>query len=183
LTEYNTAQNRRIPQIPITVEEARKKKRKRPKLGFLDEEEVINPEDVDPTIGRFRNLVRTAVIPTSANSTKRPASDADEQLFEFYGSDGKQARKQHLRDDENTTTTLASSDSTLLQYSSVASISLNAAPSLEIYAPKVVTTAAVPQTARHNLPTEGPSPAIDVHGKKKYAKEAWPGRKPGAGMV
>ena len=28
-----------------------------------EEEDIINPEDVDPSIGRFRNLVQTAVIP------------------------------------------------------------------------------------------------------------------------
>ena len=40
-------------------------KRKRRSITFNDEEEVINPEDVDPSVGRFRNLVQTSmVIPT-----------------------------------------------------------------------------------------------------------------------
>lgn len=38
---------------------------KRKSVSFNEEEDVINPEDVDPTVGRFRNLVSsTIVIPT-----------------------------------------------------------------------------------------------------------------------
>lgn len=39
-------------------------KRKRRGVTFNDEECVINPEDVDPNVGRFRNLVQTTVVPT-----------------------------------------------------------------------------------------------------------------------
>lgn len=39
-------------------------KRKRRNVTFNDEECVINPEDVDPNVGRFRNLVQTTVVPT-----------------------------------------------------------------------------------------------------------------------
>ncbi|KRY21595.1 Translocation protein SEC63 -like protein [Trichinella patagoniensis] len=63
LTEYNTALNR---QLPIIMEDAPKplnRKRKAKCVSFVDEEEIINPEDVDPKVGRFRNLVQTAVIP------------------------------------------------------------------------------------------------------------------------
>ena len=38
-------------------------------VSFNEDEEIINPEDIDPSIGRFRNLVQTTVIPTS---NKRP---------------------------------------------------------------------------------------------------------------
>ena len=40
-------------------------KRKRNPVTFNDEEEIINPEDVDPAVGRFRNLVQTTTIPTA----------------------------------------------------------------------------------------------------------------------
>lgn len=44
-------------------------KRKKRSITFNDEEEVINPEDIDPSVGRFRNLVHTSlVIPTKVNS-------------------------------------------------------------------------------------------------------------------
>lgn len=35
--------NRRIPQLPISVEEARRKKRPRPNVVFVEEEDIINP--------------------------------------------------------------------------------------------------------------------------------------------
>lgn len=35
--------NRRIPQLPISVEEARRKKRRRPNVVFVEEEDIINP--------------------------------------------------------------------------------------------------------------------------------------------
>lgn len=43
VTEYNTAQNRRILQLPISLEEARRKKRPRGNVAFLEQEEIINP--------------------------------------------------------------------------------------------------------------------------------------------
>lgn len=43
-------------------------KRKKRSITFNDEEEVINPEDIDPNVGRFRNLVHTSlVIPTKVS--------------------------------------------------------------------------------------------------------------------
>ena len=39
------------------------KKKRRIRITFNEDEEVINPEDVDPTVGRFRNMVETSVIP------------------------------------------------------------------------------------------------------------------------
>lgn len=66
LTEFNTAHNRRISMLGIPDEEIRPTSRKRKKklLTFSEEEEVINPEDVDPSVGRFRNMIHTTVIPT-----------------------------------------------------------------------------------------------------------------------
>jgi nuclear inhibitor of protein phosphatase 1 len=65
LTEFNTAHNRRISMLGIPDEEIRPTSRKRKKKGvcFNEDEEVINPEDVDPSVGRFRNLIQSTVIP------------------------------------------------------------------------------------------------------------------------
>lgn len=74
LTEFNTAHNRRIssmvdvasnPTIPTN------KARKRPlqNVHFSDADEVINPEDVDPSIGRFRNLIQETFIPNKVIMT------------------------------------------------------------------------------------------------------------------
>jgi len=52
--------------LGIPDEDKRKSlKRKKKGVTFNEEEEIINPEDIDPTVGRFRNLVQTTVIPTS----------------------------------------------------------------------------------------------------------------------
>lgn len=66
MTEFNTAHNRRISMLGIPDEEIRPANRKRKGINvkFRDEEDIINPEDVDPSVGKFRNLVHTAVIPT-----------------------------------------------------------------------------------------------------------------------
>uniref|UniRef100_A0A1B6CLD6 Nuclear inhibitor of protein phosphatase 1 n=1 Tax=Clastoptera arizonana TaxID=38151 RepID=A0A1B6CLD6_9HEMI len=68
LTEFNTAHNRRISMLGIGEENesANNRVRKRKKRGvtFNEDEEVINPEDVDPSVGRFRNLIHTTVIPS-----------------------------------------------------------------------------------------------------------------------
>lgn len=68
LTEYNTAHNRRISMLGITDDVKMKKnknnKRKRRNVTFNDEECIINPEDIDPNVGRFRNLIQTTVVPT-----------------------------------------------------------------------------------------------------------------------
>ncbi|XP_063614716.1 LOW QUALITY PROTEIN: nuclear inhibitor of protein phosphatase 1-like [Penaeus indicus] len=66
LTEFNTAHNRRISMLGIGEDEPKQRGRKRHKfnVSFKDEEDVINPEDVDPSVGRFRNLVQTTVVPS-----------------------------------------------------------------------------------------------------------------------
>lgn len=43
---------------------------------------------MDPSIGRFRNMVRTAVIPVNKTNRKR-ASEVQGDLFDFYAPDKK----------------------------------------------------------------------------------------------
>lgn len=74
LTEFNTAHNKRISQIVVenntpSISIAPKKKKKC--VSICEEEDVINPEDIDPSVGRFRNMIQTTVfIP---NKKKRPS--------------------------------------------------------------------------------------------------------------
>ena len=52
LTEFNTAQNRRISMLGIAKDpENFVKKKRRSQITFNEEEDVINPEDIDPSIG------------------------------------------------------------------------------------------------------------------------------------
>ena len=70
LTEFNTAQNRRISMMGINKEQDNFVKKKRKiHITFNEEEDVINPEDIDPSIGRFRNMVQTTVIPKVLESS------------------------------------------------------------------------------------------------------------------
>ncbi|PAV77744.1 hypothetical protein WR25_22721 isoform B [Diploscapter pachys] len=156
-TELNTAYNRRIPALPISLEEARRKKRPRGNVAFIEEEEIINPEDVDPSIGRFRNLVTTAVI--SSNSKKRNTI-----------STGKEPPKKIIRPGRDNF--IAPMSSTL------GGVALNAAPDLDLYGrtlPEPGQHHTIHATAHYQAAQEEDE---TVH-KKKYVKESWPGRKPG----
>lgn len=69
MTEFNTAHNRRISMLGIGEEAdpgggSRSRKRKKRGVTFSEDEEIINPEDIDPSVGRFRNLVHTTIIPS-----------------------------------------------------------------------------------------------------------------------
>ena len=46
------------------ADKPRKRKSHVNSVIFADEEEIINPEDVDPSIGKFRNMVQTTIIPS-----------------------------------------------------------------------------------------------------------------------
>ena len=53
----------------MTLDDASKKpiigvSRKRKAVSFNNEEDVINPEDVDSSIGKFRNSCSVTIIPT-----------------------------------------------------------------------------------------------------------------------
>uniref|UniRef100_A0A0K0DA72 Nuclear pore complex protein Nup50 n=1 Tax=Angiostrongylus cantonensis TaxID=6313 RepID=A0A0K0DA72_ANGCA len=158
VTEYNTALNRRIPQLPISAEEARRKKRPRGNVAFIEQEEIINPEDVDPTIGRFRNLVATAII--SNNPAKRVAP-------ETKGHEPPRKIVRPFRD-----VSLSSP-----MCSTLGGMSLNAAPDLELY------SKTLPEPGMHNIHPHVVAMDSDEPHKKKYAKESWPGRKPTSGVL
>lgn len=37
-------------------------KKKKKFVSICDDEDVINPEDIDPSVGRFRNMIQTTVF-------------------------------------------------------------------------------------------------------------------------
>ncbi|VDO33786.1 unnamed protein product [Brugia timori] len=166
LTEYNTALNRRIPVIPISLEDARRKKRPRGNVAFIEEETIINPEDIDPTVGRFRNLVATAII-----STKRKPLDEGTEQRAKEGPTQKKILRPGRVDDYKNARYVQPMISSL-------SIVMNAAPDLELYAKSLPEP-----TSGHVGPFVQGTHRIhddeddDAPHKKKYAKESWPGRK------
>lgn len=46
---------------------SRPRKRRKRGVTFNEDEEIINPEDIDPSVGRFRNLIHTTVVPTKVS--------------------------------------------------------------------------------------------------------------------
>lgn len=186
ITEYNTAQNRRITVIGITDRSEFAKnelKRKKHSVTFNDEEEVINPEDIDPTVGRFRNLVHTTVIPTKRarqymedsepefqhkhkeNPSKGVHFPPNYQSDLYYDIPGL-----HFNEDEDGHH--SKHEESFPSYSStiVAKLGLplpNPAPDVDLM-------------ENFEVAKENPlSTKVSIEPrKKKYAKEAWPGKKP-----
>ena len=89
LTEFNTAHNRRITMLGIAPDADKLKGKKRKirvrnqsqfqiqevtlspfQITFNEDEEVINPEDIDPSVGRFRNMIETTIIPKKVRRRK-----------------------------------------------------------------------------------------------------------------
>lgn len=197
LTEYNTAHNRRISMLGIADDNLRKNqkgKKKRRGVTFNEEEIIINPEDVDPSIGRFRNLIHTTVIPTkkmklnensmgiSTATTSNTFNDAKHlhpssllpHLYQGLPPIAENMKPGGTSDGETSHSNLVSKLGLLLPNP----------------APDVLPTDDIIRNV-NKVPFEPPVMAMTGPGmleeqseddlrpkKKKYAKEAWPGRKP-----
>lgn len=202
LTEYNTAHNRRILMLGINEDSIRKpnsnSKRKRKHITFNDDEIIINPEDVDPSVGRFRNLVQTTVLPAKrlkyeTNSMgiphfTKPAtiqpiiSLADKTLQSslYHGipipDAGASGSKPHHPLDIDVTQVALGSKLGLLLPNPAPDVN----PEEPVVDPKVqfssATVASGPITYEESMMIETQTPGGPQ--KKKYAKESWPGRKP-----
>lgn len=177
LTEFNTAHNRRITMLGITDEEIKPPNRKRKSISvrFQHEEEIINPEDIDPTVGRFRNLVQSAIIP---NKRQR------EESANLFGSGLTSNPAKRMSQSFHTAGDIGRSDSSHGPISPLFTPSLsvklglhlpNPAPDIELEPPEVIPdyTITVPNSNVSNDANMTQEPK-----KKKYAKEAWPGKKP-----
>uniref|UniRef100_A0A5F9CWJ7 Protein phosphatase 1 regulatory subunit 8 n=1 Tax=Oryctolagus cuniculus TaxID=9986 RepID=A0A5F9CWJ7_RABIT len=180
LTEFNTAHNKRIS--TLTIEEGNldiqrpKRKRKNSRVTFSEDDEIINPEDVDPSVGRFRNMVQTAVVPVKKKRVDGPGSLGLEesgsrrmQNFAFSGG---------LYGGLPPTHSEAGSQPHGIHGTALIGGLPMPYPNL---APDVDLTPVVPSAVNMN---PAPNPvvynpeAVNEPKKKKYAKEAWPGKKP-----
>ncbi|KAL9922316.1 nuclear inhibitor of protein phosphatase 1 [Glossina fuscipes fuscipes] len=214
LTEYNTAHNRRISMLGITDDNIRKtKSRKRRCVIFNDEEIIINPEDIDPNVGRFRNLVQTTVIPikraryeglqmglttptqhialTSMQDhiknlqnaiSSTSTTSASPSLYQGLPAATHDGHIQHVGNDF----TLASP---LALGSKLGLLLPNPAPDVTPVEASSVSPINTPALTRKlasaNVRYDGSihTETNDEPQKKKYAKEAWPGRKPMLGTL
>ncbi|XP_043073780.1 protein phosphatase 1, regulatory subunit 8a isoform X2 [Puntigrus tetrazona] len=184
LTEFNTAHNKRIS--TLTIEEGNleiqrpKRKRRSSRVSFSEEEEIINPEDVDPSVGRFRNMVQTAVVPIKkkkleGHSTLGLEESVARRFQSFPLSAG-------LYGDLPPASHEAAGQGSTGQGSSAITGGMplpfpNPAPEVDL-----TPTAPQPHAVLNPAPAPAPGPysaePFNEPRKKKYAKEAWPGKKP-----
>ncbi|XP_012266299.1 nuclear inhibitor of protein phosphatase 1 isoform X1 [Athalia rosae] len=184
LTEFNTAHNRRISMLGITDDDVHKATRKRKKKGitFNDDEEVINPEDVDPSVGRFRNLVQTTVVPSKRMRMEGGLISLSEESHNMMKHLQPSSIIPQLYHDlppeqfSNAHSSMASNpfNTALTSLTSRLGIALpNPAPEVEM-APHQMQA-----EVQHIPDISGSSEPHSLEPKKKkYAKEAWPGKKP-----
>jgi nuclear inhibitor of protein phosphatase 1 len=191
LTEFNTAHNRRIAQIvQITdLPNVPTVKRKRRNVTFNEEDDVINPEDIDPNVGRFRNLVQTTVIVPKKRKLDHPG-------VSHLGIDTVQKHAQAFHYSQlydanhpiHSETSIDSANSMQAQHLSVAAklgISMpNLAPDLRDYDITELTPTFLPMITPNSFQTSTESNSDSLEPKKKkYAKEAWPGKRPSSSML
>lgn len=180
-------------------------KRKRRNVTFNDEECIINPEDVDPNVGRFRNLIQTTVVPTkrakvdknyigypsSTNSVSTSemmskhlnASSFMPQLYQdlpplsdHTGDAGKGSQAHYDANASSPTAPTIGAKLGLLLPNPAPEVTPN---TTEVMTGPTVVSFGVPQNSgkiddAHRMESTDPNEPR----KKKYAKEAWPGRKP-----
>nr|SVE86163.1 EOG090X07CE [Daphnia similis] len=204
LTEFNTAHNRRISMLGIADDDGDNRnpggKRKKRSITFNDEEEVINPEDIDPNVGRFRNLVHTSlVIPTKRIKSGTLASGGgSSREHQFHRSLSSSSGVEGLYGGlppemgESSASHLTSQSASAGLFSSTLASKLglplmpNPAPDVDLSAP--LEPAAAPVSSRVNVEFAQP-PAVEsdtssgLPKRKKYAKEAWPGKKPAPSLL
>lgn len=201
LTEYNTAHNRRISMLGIadessTFKKNMKNKRKRKGVQFNEDEIVINPEDIDPNIGRFRNLVQSTVVPvaakrskmdvnsmglsTSPSTSKTLHSHSHSLVPSLYHGiddhpiDGRSGAGGNFMDMDTTPSGLTTKLGIILPNPApdVHPVSSTAPASSALMPPPMYNSVA-PKNVKIREPEMPDEPK-----KKKYAKEQWPGRKP-----
>lgn len=157
LTEYNTANNKRVSVLPLSQGPVAKK-RKQLSVSFREDEDVINPEDIDPSVGKFRNLIQTAVIPNKIPGVQRKLrNDTDHRI---------------LRPDHSDSSQLSQRPNPLLSDTLTTSLRIQ----LPNPAPNVVQDEDL-SSPTPSLDVEAESSDASAEKKKKYAKESWPGRK------
>ena len=151
-------------------------------------------------------MVRTAVIPGSIALKRQRNGSAmfgnQDQLFDFYSHEpkkGMQHRASSHPSSVRPSSAISRGHMAISPNSLVFGVSMNAAPDAELYAP----TMPPPKTGSGAVPLgKGamkfgpyPKPLVGINEtsapneeesgpiKKKYAKEAWPGRKPTSAVL
>jgi len=213
LTEFNTAHNKLIAQL-VDISAASKNiptsgllgpvlvKKKKKMVSFCDEEDVINPEDVDPSVGRFRNMIQTTIV--IPNKKKRALNPLQYQQQQPLPIDIKKAKLNDENepneddqetgilsedeDNQNDSHTIYDNDEFETNYGMSDSIAtnlgikiLNLAPDVDNYTSSTAASEQLLQKHQQNQTLAAPT--VDLSGKKIYAKESWPGHKKQANIT
>ena len=166
LTQYNTALNRQT--LAATESDTSQyspfiRKITAKRISFSSNaDDIINPEDVDPSVGRFRNMVQSSFMPTH----KRIRLDFTTENTDFNAAllkaSNEDASGLYSGVDQPEYT-----DDTVNSGGIISAAPNVDEPSTFLYSLQSPTTLVNP------VPTE----AV-LNKKKIYAKEAWPGKKP-----
>uniref|UniRef100_A0A0N4Z738 FHA domain-containing protein n=1 Tax=Parastrongyloides trichosuri TaxID=131310 RepID=A0A0N4Z738_PARTI len=157
LTEYNTTLNRKKQIIECTDEECRRKKKPRGKVKFYEEEIILNLDEFDDKIGKFRNMAVSFVI--SDKKSKNPSYGKEENVNDKIN---KYAVKRKLGTGESSSI-YGKRNKLSFKNEALGNMFLNAAPDFD-----------------NDNQVFGPAlddVIIPKEKKKIYAKEAWPGKK------
>lgn len=159
-----------------TEKRSSNRKRKRRGVSFNEDDEIINPEDIDPSVGRFRNLVQSTVIPTAFKKPKLNDHVGFPSTIEFKIPRTVHSTLPELYHDlppENSAGSAANIYSSLS--SRLGMVLPNPAPDVDMGQEFAQPTPFVP-------PTQTAADSLEPK-KKKYAKEAWPGKKPAPSLL
>ena len=130
-------------------------------MRFKEEEDVINPEDIDPNVGKFRNLIQTTIVPR-----KKIKLDSG-----FSVSSNTEKSFNILKPQIDSSFHSFSNPILSTSLSIKLGINLpNPAPDVNIDEPLTEIESTHSDTNEEE--------ASSCPKKKKYAKEAWPGRRP-----
>jgi nuclear inhibitor of protein phosphatase 1 len=184
LTEFNTAHNKRLSQFvdlnatntsssglaPMQI------RRKKKSVVFIEDVEIINPEDIDPNIGRFRNMVSTTIV--IPNKQKRPQNQLGLQID--HQKRFKMSDKLHDNDYESLSSskTLYDDDDDAFNDNFSSSIASNLGIRKLDLAPDIDEQEQHYANEAHDY-SAGLNPMYEgLDKRKRYVKEAWPGREP-----
>ncbi|XP_071965664.1 nuclear inhibitor of protein phosphatase 1-like [Antedon mediterranea] len=178
LTEFNTAHNKRLTAVGIeesAATEAARAKRKRKHLNvvFSEDDEIINPEDIDPSVGRFRNLVQTSVVPVKKRRSDNSTFSTESINKRLQGFNYNSLYSDLPQEESSSSSAISPTSPKYGLMSSTLSFmhTPNLAPDVNP-APSVV-----PQVNPVSVPIVGPVGPAEPK-KKYFPKEAWPGKKP-----
>jgi len=176
ITEYNTARNRQSSNCDITeCDRISVCQKKKVNVSFQETEEIINPEDIDPNVGRFQNMIETQFIPNKTSTKLEPihVNHSNKSLSE-------KSTTKHFNLLESKP---ICNDSKGL-YESIESTSDNVGPSLASTSLSTKLGFFLPnpapyvenQTESSEATKEFYYDSLHESKKKKYPIEAWPGR-------